>query len=274
VAHRPPRADPQRARGPATTADPASSTAASSTTTSSTARTEPPRPRPGVSVDDPLLNLAMAAVGLVQNEAAGAGVVVTAPGVRGPHRDGTLLGERGTSRWIADTRLVDADELPAYRGGRKDMIRVSVTGAAALRTLGGTTSRPADTGGIRATGRRADRDGQHGTARHPPSPAPAPSTPAAADPGCRRPSRWCGSSGRWVGAGSAASPATITPTREAATAPARAPLPPHSRYGGQRERSRVPRPKHPPRRRTAPRRYPWRELRELRARLPHPPPRP
>ncbi|MFI9772188.1 DNA cytosine methyltransferase [Streptomyces sp. NPDC052415] len=47
----------------------------------------------------------------------------------------TLYGERDAGRWIANTRLVDADELPAYRGGRKDMIRVSVTDAAALQTF-------------------------------------------------------------------------------------------------------------------------------------------
>ncbi|MGP3950827.1 DNA cytosine methyltransferase [Streptomyces sp. 7N604] len=47
----------------------------------------------------------------------------------------TLYGERDAGRWIADTRLVDADELPAYRGGRKDVIRVSVADAAALQTF-------------------------------------------------------------------------------------------------------------------------------------------
>ncbi|MFF3957386.1 DNA cytosine methyltransferase [Streptomyces sp. NPDC001890] len=47
----------------------------------------------------------------------------------------TLYGERDAGRWIADTRLVDADSLPAYRGGRKDMIRVSVADAAALQTF-------------------------------------------------------------------------------------------------------------------------------------------
>ncbi|MCZ1012356.1 DNA cytosine methyltransferase [Streptomyces lydicus] len=30
---------------------------------------------------------------------------------------------------------MDADDLPAYRGGRKDMIRVSVADAAALQTF-------------------------------------------------------------------------------------------------------------------------------------------
>ncbi|MFD4247303.1 DNA cytosine methyltransferase [Streptomyces sp. NPDC058525] len=47
----------------------------------------------------------------------------------------TLYGERDAGRWIADTRLVPADALPAYRGGRKDMIRVSVADAAALQTF-------------------------------------------------------------------------------------------------------------------------------------------
>ncbi|MFE9250874.1 DNA cytosine methyltransferase [Streptomyces sp. NPDC007088] len=47
----------------------------------------------------------------------------------------TLYGERDEGRWIADTRLVSADSLPAYRGGRKDMIRVSVADAAALQTF-------------------------------------------------------------------------------------------------------------------------------------------
>ncbi|MFJ9580861.1 DNA cytosine methyltransferase [Streptomyces sp. NPDC101191] len=47
----------------------------------------------------------------------------------------TLYGERDAGRWIANTRLTDADELPAYRGGRKDMIRVSVADAATLQTF-------------------------------------------------------------------------------------------------------------------------------------------
>jgi DNA (cytosine-5)-methyltransferase 1 len=47
----------------------------------------------------------------------------------------TLYGERDDGRWFADTRLVSADSLPAYRGGRKDMIRVSVSDAAALQTF-------------------------------------------------------------------------------------------------------------------------------------------
>jgi DNA (cytosine-5)-methyltransferase 1 len=45
----------------------------------------------------------------------------------------TLYGERDAGRWIADTRLVDADELPAYRGGRRDTIRIPVRDAAVLQ---------------------------------------------------------------------------------------------------------------------------------------------
>ncbi|MFD8670979.1 DNA cytosine methyltransferase [Streptomyces microflavus] len=47
----------------------------------------------------------------------------------------TLYGERDAGRWIADTRLKTADSLPAYRGGRKDMIRVSISDAATLQTF-------------------------------------------------------------------------------------------------------------------------------------------
>ncbi|MYV40184.1 DNA cytosine methyltransferase [Streptomyces sp. SID1328] len=47
----------------------------------------------------------------------------------------TLYGERDAGRWIADTRLKPADSLPAYRGGRKDMIRVSASDAATLQTF-------------------------------------------------------------------------------------------------------------------------------------------
>ncbi|MFI5864555.1 DNA cytosine methyltransferase [Streptomyces sp. NPDC051546] len=47
----------------------------------------------------------------------------------------TLYGERDAGRWIANTRLMDADEMPVYRGGRKDMIRVSVADAARLQTF-------------------------------------------------------------------------------------------------------------------------------------------
>jgi DNA (cytosine-5)-methyltransferase 1 len=45
----------------------------------------------------------------------------------------TLYGERDAGRWIDCTRLVPADELPAYRGGRRDTIRLSVDDAALLQ---------------------------------------------------------------------------------------------------------------------------------------------
>lgn len=45
----------------------------------------------------------------------------------------TLYGERDAGRWIDCTRLVPADELPAYRGGRRDTIRLAVEDAAALQ---------------------------------------------------------------------------------------------------------------------------------------------
>lgn len=47
----------------------------------------------------------------------------------------TLYGERDAGRWIADTRLTPADALPAYRGGRRDTIRVRVEDAAALQSF-------------------------------------------------------------------------------------------------------------------------------------------
>lgn len=47
----------------------------------------------------------------------------------------TLYGERDAGRWVADTRLTPADELPAYRGGRRDTIRVRVEDAAALQSF-------------------------------------------------------------------------------------------------------------------------------------------
>ncbi|MFF8597018.1 DNA cytosine methyltransferase [Streptomyces sp. NPDC015220] len=47
----------------------------------------------------------------------------------------TLYGESDAGRWIVRTRLMAADELPAYRGGRKDMIRVSVVDATTLQTF-------------------------------------------------------------------------------------------------------------------------------------------
>ncbi|MFJ5952637.1 DNA cytosine methyltransferase [Streptomyces noursei] len=46
-----------------------------------------------------------------------------------------LYRERDAGRWITDTRPVGADAVPSYRGGRKDMIRVSVADAAALQTF-------------------------------------------------------------------------------------------------------------------------------------------
>lgn len=45
----------------------------------------------------------------------------------------TLYGERDAGRWIACTRLIDAEKLPAYRGGRRDTIRLSVEDAAILQ---------------------------------------------------------------------------------------------------------------------------------------------
>ncbi|MEV8523209.1 DNA cytosine methyltransferase [Streptomyces sp. NPDC052000] len=47
----------------------------------------------------------------------------------------TLYGERDAGRWINCQRMVDADELPAYRGGRHDTIRLSVQDAAVLQTF-------------------------------------------------------------------------------------------------------------------------------------------
>ncbi|MGC5264121.1 DNA cytosine methyltransferase [Streptomyces cyaneofuscatus] len=47
----------------------------------------------------------------------------------------TLYGERDAGRWTENTRPVDAAAQPAYRGGRKDMIRVSIADAAALQTF-------------------------------------------------------------------------------------------------------------------------------------------
>lgn len=45
----------------------------------------------------------------------------------------TLYGERDAGRWVECTRLVPAEELPAYRGGRRDTIRLSVQDAAILQ---------------------------------------------------------------------------------------------------------------------------------------------
>ncbi|MEZ7005636.1 DNA cytosine methyltransferase [Streptomyces sp. AD55] len=47
----------------------------------------------------------------------------------------TLYGERDAGRWIDCTRIVDAAELPAYRGGRRDTIRLSVQDAAVLQSF-------------------------------------------------------------------------------------------------------------------------------------------
>lgn len=47
----------------------------------------------------------------------------------------TLYGERDAGRWIADTRLTPADELPAYRGGREDVIWVHPRDAATLQSF-------------------------------------------------------------------------------------------------------------------------------------------
>lgn len=45
----------------------------------------------------------------------------------------TLYGERDAGRWINCTRLTAAEDLPAYRGGRCDTIRLAVEDAAALQ---------------------------------------------------------------------------------------------------------------------------------------------
>lgn len=47
----------------------------------------------------------------------------------------TLYGERDAGRWIDCRRIVDADNLPVYRGGRRDTIRLSVQDAALLQTF-------------------------------------------------------------------------------------------------------------------------------------------
>jgi len=47
----------------------------------------------------------------------------------------TLYGERDAGRWIDLSRIVDADDLPAYRGGRRDTIRLSVQDAALLQSF-------------------------------------------------------------------------------------------------------------------------------------------
>lgn len=47
----------------------------------------------------------------------------------------SLYGERDAGRWIACTRLVEASELPADRGGRRDTIRLSHQDAAVLQSF-------------------------------------------------------------------------------------------------------------------------------------------
>jgi DNA (cytosine-5)-methyltransferase 1 len=47
----------------------------------------------------------------------------------------TLYGERDAGRWIDLNRIVDTKDLPAYRGGRRDTIRLSVQDAALLQSF-------------------------------------------------------------------------------------------------------------------------------------------
>lgn len=47
----------------------------------------------------------------------------------------TLYGERDAGRWTEHTRIVPAEDLPAYRGGRRDTIRLTVQDAALLQTF-------------------------------------------------------------------------------------------------------------------------------------------
>jgi DNA (cytosine-5)-methyltransferase 1 len=47
----------------------------------------------------------------------------------------TLYGERDAGRWIEHRRIVAAEDLPAYRGGRRDTIRLSVQDAAVLQSF-------------------------------------------------------------------------------------------------------------------------------------------
>lgn len=47
----------------------------------------------------------------------------------------TLYGERDAGRWVECSRLVNADDLPAYRGGRRDTIRLSEQDAALLQSF-------------------------------------------------------------------------------------------------------------------------------------------
>lgn len=66
--------------------------------------------------------------------AAGTGAGGADPSlVGGSGARATLYGERDAGRWITDTRLVAADQLPAYRGGRRDTIRVGIADAGVLQ---------------------------------------------------------------------------------------------------------------------------------------------
>ena len=47
----------------------------------------------------------------------------------------TLYGERDAGRWVDCSRLVGAENLPAYRGGRRDTIRLSEQDAAMLQSF-------------------------------------------------------------------------------------------------------------------------------------------
>lgn len=47
----------------------------------------------------------------------------------------TLYGERDAGRWVECRRIVPAEELPAYRGGRRDTIRLSQQDAAVLQSF-------------------------------------------------------------------------------------------------------------------------------------------
>ena len=46
-----------------------------------------------------------------------------------------LYGERDAGRWTEPRRIVPAEDLPAYRGGRRDTIRLSVQDAAVLQSF-------------------------------------------------------------------------------------------------------------------------------------------
>ncbi|MFD7537447.1 MULTISPECIES: DNA cytosine methyltransferase [unclassified Streptomyces] len=47
----------------------------------------------------------------------------------------TLYGERDAGRWVPFNRLMPAEDLPAYKGGRKDQIRVYAQDAALLQSF-------------------------------------------------------------------------------------------------------------------------------------------